>query len=119
MLPKRNCAKSVRVARRRVLHRAAVASVERLEERQLLSTTTPVATKLAAEGNVEVDVRASDLPTGTVAAWTNEGAAGGTFTPWTNNAPTVGNFTDSNGVTYQAVNLNNTALKSTFNSPSD
>src|SRR5581483_5796014 len=50
---------------------------------------------------------------------TNEGTAGGTFTPWTTNAPTVGNFTDANGVTYQAVNLNNTALKSTFNSPDD
>src|SRR5579884_78813 len=126
MLPRRNCAKSVGVARRRVLQRAAVASVERLEVRQLLSISAPspaataaVATKLAAEGNVEVDVRASDLPTGTVSAWSNEGAAGGTFIPWTTAAPTVGKFTDGNGVTYQAVNFNNTALKSTFNSPDD
>src|SRR5690348_151053 len=108
MLPKENCAKSVRVTRRRVLHRAIMASVERLEQRQLLSgTTTAVATKLAAEGNVEVDVRASDLPTGPVGAWSNEGAAGGSFIPWTANAPSVANVTDANGVTYQAVNFNN------------
>ena len=81
---------------------------------------SPVATVLASEGTVEVDARAIDLPAGAVNSWTNEGASGGAFTPFATAAPTVGDFTDSNGVTYQAVNFNgSTALTSSFNAPAD
>lgn len=85
-----------------------------------VSAVSPVATALASEGTVEVDVRAIDLPAGPVNSWANEGASGGTFTPFGTAAPTVGAFTDSNGITYQAVNFNgSTALTSSFNAPAD
>jgi len=84
------------------------------------AVASSVATALASEGTVEVDVRAIDLPAGAVNSWTNEGSAGGTFTPFTTAAPTAGPSTDSNGLTYEAVNFNgSTALTSSFNAPAD
>jgi hypothetical protein len=74
---------------------------------------------LAAEGPVEVDVRAAAYPSGTTSTIANAGNQGGVFNA-VGGAITVGPVADANGTTYQAFQFNGAnSASSSFNSPAD